>query len=203
MMKGVRVPTRGRDRVRELAMVLPVAAAYVVLRDLKLIAEEPIWLYLLVLFGSYGISLLAGELLPKRGTAAQTWARTGVQIACATVALYLTGWGAMLAIGYVALVADGIRSAGSKAALPLLVWSLAGMATGQAAIQVGLAPTMVAPSKVHGVAVLAVLGLVPAVLLFAWTAGRREQSEETATLLLELAHTLAEPGQRGRPRMAA
>src|SRR5439155_11470949 len=72
-----------------------------------------------------------------------------------------------------------------------LVYCLAAMALGQAAIALGIAPTLVRTPLVHGLAALAALGTVFTAQLLASTTAQREESEETARVLLDLAHSLS------------
>ena len=61
-------------------------------------------------------------------------------MAVIAVVIYGIGWGAILAIGFVFGAVDVMRSAGSAAARPAIVWTLVCIAAGQLAIADGAGP---------------------------------------------------------------
>jgi diguanylate cyclase (GGDEF)-like protein/PAS domain S-box-containing protein len=120
---------------------------------LGLLGPAPLW----VLLGMVALTALIGggvELLSKRIPSRR--ARTQLRLACATlcttVILYATGWGPVIAIGFVLAVIDGLRTEGSKAWLPGAGWCIAGMALGQASVALGVAPSVLEPHVAHAVA---------------------------------------------------
>lgn len=171
--------------------MVPLTVAFVVLRQTGLLADVPLLLYVAGLWGSYGISRLASVLVPRDAPDPMLWVRAGLVVAVTTFMIYLTGWGPMLTVGYLALAADQVNSCGSRAVRPLLVWSLAGIAAGQGAIAVDLAPSNIEAPLVHGLAVLAGLAVATAMSLFGLSTRQKENSQQTAMLLLELAEDLA------------
>ena len=180
-----------RERRRELLQVIPVLIALVTLREADVIADTPVWGYVLVLIAAYLGSSVVGALIEDDAPTRHLWWRAAVVVAGVTASIYVTGLGPMLAIGYVAVAADQIRTAGARAARPVLVWSLVGMVVGQSAVALDIAPSVVADDRSHGLAILAMLALVPTILLFSMVAGARERSEQTAARLLQLAGDLA------------
>ena len=73
--------------------------------------------------------------------------------------MYAIGWGPMLAIGLVFGAVESIRLSGSRAAVPSMVMSVVALSIGELAIALGIAPTLVDQPLVHGLAVLAALGV--------------------------------------------
>jgi signal transduction histidine kinase len=182
-----------RDRLLEQALVVPAAVVLVVLRHEGWLADVPIGVMLAVLWGSYLVATTAGQLWPDSAPQSALWWRCGFTMSAATAAIYLTGWGPALAVGYVAIIADTLRQCGSRAVRPALTWAFVGLVGGQVAIALHWAPTEIRRPLVHGVALMSAVALVPCMVLLAITMRRREDSEESATRLLDLAHDLAQP----------
>ena len=86
--------------------------------------------------------------------------RLAAELLATTAVIYAMGWGPMLAVGYLVIVADNLRISGSRAWRPAAAWVVVSMAVGQGTIAVGLVPSNVASPLVHGLAVLAALGVV-------------------------------------------
>jgi signal transduction histidine kinase len=186
-----RSPRRWNDRARELLQIGPVILAFALLRWADLVSNTPVWVFALGVLATYALSTLVGRVIPDDAPQPKLWIRTGVVVLASTVPMYLTGWGPMLSVGYVALMAEALRASGSRAVRPALTWSLVGLTGGQLLIWAGVFPTMIGQPLVHGAAVLAGLAVLPAALLVLTTTARRERSEETATMLLDLAGALA------------
>jgi diguanylate cyclase (GGDEF)-like protein/PAS domain S-box-containing protein len=102
-----------------------------------------------------------------------------IDIAATTTVIYATGWGPTLAIGYVFVVANEFQEHGSRVWQPALVCTTIGIGLGEAAIALGIAPTMVAEPGVHGLAVLAVLGTAFVMRLLGRATAMKEQAEAT------------------------
>jgi len=154
-----------------------VLGVFLVLQSRDLIADAPWWVFAGILVGASLLSDLAASLWPGEQAGAAVWWRTGFVAAGITAVMYTTGWGSMLAIGYAWLVGDQVGRAGSRACRPVLVWSLVCLASGQVAIEIGIAPSFVAAPRVHGLAVLSAVGLYIAVRLIERSTGAQEQAE--------------------------
>lgn len=178
-------------RTRELAVVVPLVLALVALHQTDLLAEVPLWLYIVGLLGAYGCSRLASVLVPRDAPMRLLWLRALLVVGPSTFMIYLTGWGPALAVGYLAVAADQVNSCGSRALAPVLGWSLAGLAAGQLSIAAGITPTQIDEPLVHGLALLTGLAVVTSLWLFGLTSRQKEESQQTATLLLGLAEDLA------------
>jgi diguanylate cyclase (GGDEF)-like protein/PAS domain S-box-containing protein len=72
---------------------------------------------------------------------------------------------------------DCIRLWGRKGVVPAIVWSTILIGLGELAIAIGLAPTLVSEPQVHGLAVLAALGVAFTITLFARATQEKEQAE--------------------------
>jgi signal transduction histidine kinase len=178
-------------RLRELASVVPLTVVFAILHETNLLADVPFWLYVVGLWAAYGLSRLASVLVPRDAPTRMLWVRALLVVAATTFMIYLTGWGPTLAIGYLAVAADQVNSCGSRAVVPVLGWSLVGIAAGQVSIAAGLAPTRIDEPLVHGLAVLTGMAVALAMWLFGVTSRQKEESQQTAMLLLGLAEDLA------------
>jgi diguanylate cyclase (GGDEF)-like protein/PAS domain S-box-containing protein len=156
----------------EVAMT---AVAFVLLHHYGLLGRLPVTLILslLVVAGLGQRIVHAG--LSGRDDRRALHIRLAVEAAGATAVIYAIGWGPTLAIGYVVVVAEDLRLSGSAAWRPAIVWNLAAMAGGQLAIFLGWVPTYVATPYVHGLAVLAGLGLAFVIRLLGMKTEERER----------------------------
>ncbi|MBV8296053.1 MAG: diguanylate cyclase, partial [Acidimicrobiia bacterium] len=159
-------------------MTIPLtAAAFYLLHRWGGIASIPLWQLYLIL-GLAGLaSFLAERRWPEHCTRLQLHARVAIDIAATTAVIYAIGWGPTLAIGYVFVVANEFREHGSRVWQPALVWTAIGISLGEAAIALGIAPSIVPEPEVHGLAVLAVLGTAFIMRLLGWTTALKEEAQ--------------------------
>ncbi|MBV8304486.1 MAG: EAL domain-containing protein [Acidimicrobiia bacterium] len=159
-------------------MTIPLtAAAFYLLHRWGGIASIPLWQLYLIL-GLAGLaSFLAERRWPEHCTRLQLHARVAIDIAATTAVIYAIGWGPTLAIGYVFVVANEFRKHGSRVWQPALVWTAIGISLGEAAIALGIAPSIVPEPEVHGLAVLAVLGTAFIMRLLGWTTALKEEAQ--------------------------
>jgi diguanylate cyclase (GGDEF)-like protein/PAS domain S-box-containing protein len=160
--------TRFRKQlVDPTVLTLPVVApVFWAARRLDLIAATPIWLLCALLAGFFLLSCVTTALWGRSHDGWRLWARIGEQAFGITAVMYAIGWGPMLAIGLIFGAVEGIRLSGSRAVVPAMVTSVAALALGELAIAAGIAPTLVEQPLVHGLAVLAALGLTFSIKLF-------------------------------------
>jgi len=136
---------------------LLTAAAFVGLHHFGLVGDWPLWLLLVVL----GVAGVLGELtgVPAGATPVRVHVAIATQILTVTVVIYAIGWGPMLTIGYVFVLAHLLEDGGARVWRPTLVWAIVGICLGQLAIVAGIVPTYVSVGYAHGLAVLGVLGM--------------------------------------------
>jgi len=149
--------------VLTLAVVAPV---FLVARRLDLIASTPIWFLLVLLCVAFVASCVTTALWGQCHQGWRLWARIAEQTFGITAVMYAIGWGPMLAIGLIFGAVEGIRLSGSRAVAPAMVSSVAALTLGELAIAAHIAPTLVGQPLVHGLAVLAVLGVTFTIKLF-------------------------------------
>ncbi len=179
-----RLGARLRDpSIFTLPVVVP---AFWAARRLDLISTTPLWLVFALLVAGVAATSTAAALWAEVGQGRRLWARVAVHIASITAVMYAIGWGPMLAIGLIFGAVDAIRLTGLRAVTPAIVLCVAALALGDGAIALGIAPTLVAQPLVHGLAVLAALGVVFTIKLF------ERGVIETETVEAELRHSESE-----------
>ena len=162
------------------AVTIPLTAiALYLLHRWGGIASIPLWELSLIL-GLAGLaSALSERTWPAHCTRLELHARVAIDIAATTAVIYAIGWGPTLAVGYVFVVANEFRKHGSRVWQPALVWTAVGIGLGEAAIALGIAPSIVPEPEVHGLALLAILGTAFIMRMLGWTTASREAAEAT------------------------
>jgi diguanylate cyclase (GGDEF)-like protein/PAS domain S-box-containing protein len=88
------------------------------------------------------------------------WLRIGVHFACLLPALYLSGWGPVALVAFLALTGLYITWTGSRAWRPSVVYTVAGTVLGQAGILLGLIPSYLGKSASLAVWAVGMFGVV-------------------------------------------
>ena len=138
---GARLYKRVRDPVN--LAILPVVAILFLLRWLDLIAAIPYWLIAGLVVVSFSVNVVNAALSADGSSQWRLELQIGFEMSAIALIIYGIGWGPILAIGFVFGAVDVMRTAGSAAARPAIIWTLICMALGQLAIAMGLAPTLV------------------------------------------------------------
>jgi K+-sensing histidine kinase KdpD len=185
-----------RDRWIGVVMIVSATAAVAVLRSLDLIADTPIWAYVLALVFAQAAAIASAAVFPPGGDTRSVWLRTLVHVAAASVPIYMTGLGPILAIGFVTIAADQIRRDGARSARPVYVWSVLAMAVGELLVATDVVPSLLTERRSYALAIVMAGVMAASILLFARVAGERERNEQTSLRLLDLAHVLSEAGTR-------
>lgn len=153
----------GRSRREQLAFQVVVgivtAGAFAALRGFGLLGTAPLWLLLLLLAAASVSGQLVGTRWGAGCTRREMHLRIAVHMVATTVVIYAIGWGPTLAVGYLVVFAYDLDLSGSDAYLPSVAWAMGGIAAGQVAIALGVAPSQVREPLVHGVGALGALGL--------------------------------------------
>jgi diguanylate cyclase (GGDEF)-like protein/PAS domain S-box-containing protein len=148
---------------------------FVVLYRFGLLGDLPLG----VLVGLLGLAALGSEVGGRWGgsdpTPAKLTALVGLHVLTTTIIIYSIGWGPTLAIGYLFVAARDLEGFGARASKPTLLWTVVGTLVGQVAIAVGLVHSYVSQPAVHGLAVLACLGVAFVVHLLGSKTDQRER----------------------------
>jgi diguanylate cyclase (GGDEF)-like protein/PAS domain S-box-containing protein len=134
-----------------------------------------------VMFGVLVVSAVASTALATFGQDSPAWQRhlrVASVLGTCTVAMYLTGWGPLLSVGYLYLVAQLLEDQGSRATGPIMAWLTVCSAIGLGAVALHIAPTMLHRPLVYGLGTLTTVGLLSGVRLLGASAARSEAAEE-------------------------
>ncbi|MEY2434408.1 MAG: hypothetical protein QOC92_4133 [Acidimicrobiaceae bacterium] len=142
-------------------------------------ANEPVWAYLVVLWGGATASSMTEVWFRRRPSALSLHARIFMQAACVTAALYVTGWGPVLAVAYAFMAQENVARSGAGTWRVTALWSAVWIGLGQLAIWTGFAPTMIDEPLVHGVALLNGLAVVFVVRMAGAVTDQKEKAEAT------------------------
>ena len=154
--------------------------------------------------GAAVVSEVVAVFLPAGGSRMALHLRIAAQVAGVSVAIYATGWGPVLAAGYLYIAVDAFRKHGSRAKTPLLVWVSAAIVGGQVAIATGAAPTSLPVPAVHGVALLVFFAVLTSVeFLGTVTRGKEREERRTRILLRHSADAVVVVGRDGAVRYAS
>ena len=157
--------------------VPPVIAIFCLIRSRNLVADIPYWVIAVLLLAALVVNTLNVALWAERPTGWRLEVRVALEMAVIALVVYGVGWGPVLAIGFVFGAVDIMRTAGSVAARPAIVWTLVCMGAGQLAIAVGAAPSLIHQPLVDGLSALDALGAVFTIKVLQWFASARETSE--------------------------
>ena len=110
------------------------------------------------------------------------------------VCIYVTGWGATLALGFVFGAAESIRVVGSRAARPAGVFTIVSIAAGEILVGVGRCPSLLPQPQGHGLAVLEAVGAAMIIALLGWATAEKERVEESVRRSEERFRALVQHG---------
>jgi diguanylate cyclase (GGDEF)-like protein/PAS domain S-box-containing protein len=160
----------------QLATVL-VVPLYVIGREHGWVSHLPLW----ALIGSLAVTQLAttaaAAAWPNPQTTLELWARVSVMQVGVALCIYVGGWGATLALGFVFGAADLIRVVGSRAARPAGVVTVVSIVVGEILVATGALPSLLPQPQGHGLAVLEGVGAAMIIALLGWATSAKEQVE--------------------------
>src|SRR3954451_22616789 len=110
---------------------LLVAPLFVLGAHVGFLAKVPVWMPVGALLLTQISTSVATLVLPPGGPAWHTSIRAGFMIVMTGLTVYLTGWGAVFAIGFVFNAAEQMRVDGSRAARLAVPWIVATVAGGE------------------------------------------------------------------------
>ncbi len=171
-----------------------VAPLFALGQSAGFIADVALWQLIGALLFAQIASSLATAVIRPGSTSWRLWLRVGAMCLPIGIVIYLTGWGATLAVGLVFGVAECIRVEGSPAARSGIVLTCASIALGEVAIAQGWIPTLLPEPEGHGFAVLAAIGASLIIALIGWTTARKEQVEDDLSASEERFRALVQHG---------
>jgi diguanylate cyclase (GGDEF)-like protein/PAS domain S-box-containing protein len=150
--------------VRRLPKLSPTVLAYlmgplalpviILLMHFGLIVRRPIWLWVAVFVATPGTALIADLLYRHRPSRLRIHLRIAQNAAAVTTVIYLSGWGPVLVLAFAFLALENMARDGSRLWRTTVVWSLLGIAAGQAAVWERWAPSVLSIAKANTLAFL-------------------------------------------------
>ncbi len=139
------------------AIVIATAVALWWLERFHVVAAQPLWLLIVAVAIGYLCSWIVHLVYAAAPSRGRLHARIAVQVAVATTLMYMTGWGPALTLGYIFVARDNLTVGRDLSWRAIAAWVAAGLAAGQAAVSLGLAPSFVGVPDEYGLAALAAL----------------------------------------------
>ena len=173
-----RVWARGTSRRATGYWVLVCIVLFWLAGRAGLTAGTPVWILTLLVGATYLGSTVAHTMIPAPADGARLWLRVGVEMTGITAVVYALGWGPTLGVAYLFGTVDNLEGDGWAVASPAIVFSVAGIALGQLAIALHLAPTLIDEPLVHGLAALSALGIAGTIRLLAWETRDKERAQD-------------------------
>jgi diguanylate cyclase (GGDEF)-like protein/PAS domain S-box-containing protein len=131
----------------------PVAFVVIILMThLGLVVRQPDWLWIAVFALIPTTSLMVDNLCRRRSSNTFINIRVAQNVAAVTGVIYLTGWGPVLVVAFAFVALENISHDGSDLWRVSALWSILGIAAGQAAIEAGWAPSVLSASHANALA---------------------------------------------------
>lgn len=173
-----KAPLRLTPRLLVFAVAVPGAlGSLLVLRSLGLVAEVPVWAYVLAVLGTAVGSLIVERWKLAGPGTTQMHGRIAVHVAGVTACIYLTGWGPVLGMAYGFSAFADMEQSGARTWRAALGWSLAGCAIGQSLVLAGWAPSKLSTSAAMGIGFLGTLMFGLAIRMAGATGEDQERAE--------------------------
>jgi diguanylate cyclase (GGDEF)-like protein/PAS domain S-box-containing protein len=168
-------PRLSRERILDPVnlTVFPSLVALVLARHAGVIAAEPLWKICgALVLAHFSATGFAACFTPGTDRAKPKLFLT-ISIALGGVLFYITGWGAILAVAFVAHAVVVVQSDGSRYGFTAIVVTLLTIVVGEIAVALGLVQSMISEPTGHGIAVLE--AAVTAIVIALVTRGQREK----------------------------
>jgi diguanylate cyclase (GGDEF)-like protein/PAS domain S-box-containing protein len=148
------------------------------------VARKPMWLWLIVLVAGPTTSAITEHLWTHTPSTGRFQLRIAQNAAVVTTIIYLTGWGPVFVLAYAFAALENISWGGSRAWKGSALWSVAGIAAGQTAIALHVAPSKFSIGTAHAVAITGAF-LVFFVIRMAGAVMQQKEKAETSMRLSE------------------
>jgi diguanylate cyclase (GGDEF)-like protein/PAS domain S-box-containing protein len=138
---------------------IPVWILFMIGRHFGFIANEPAWLLFGAIFTAQAVTMAFAFAFPPGTDRAKPVVHLGVEIAVIGLACYVTGWGAVLCVGYVFAAVGHMSTDGSRMGRWAMLFAMLTIAAGELAISFGWFKSLIPEPQGHGLAVLEIAGL--------------------------------------------
>lgn len=145
-----------------------------VMRHFGIIAIEPLWIYG-VMFGVAGVCFGLFEVrVANEPTSVRLNAQMAVSALITTALIYVTGWGPALISVYATSAVLIIVRYGSSTWKTCVMWNLTGIALGQLAVELHIAPSKLPVHDSDAIAAFAAVGFVAMMRIVAYESEQKE-----------------------------
>ena len=159
----------------------PALITILLLRHAGLVANKPVWMWVVVFALIPALSIATDMLYERRPSPAAFHARACWHVVAVTTVIYLTGWGPVLVGAFAFVAIENISAMGAQAWRITAVWSLAGIAAGQVGVAEGWFPSFLAGDKAQALGVMGVFVLLFVIRMAGATMQRKEEAEASTT----------------------
>ncbi len=168
-------PRLARDRLLDPVnlVVFPSLLALVVARHAGVVADEPLWKLCGTLVIAHLVSTCVASCFTPGTDRAKPNLFLALSIGLGGAFLYVTGWGAILAVAFVAHAVVVIQADGSRYGFAATVITLLTILVGEIAVGLGLVQSMISEPTGHGLAALE--AAVTAIVIALVTRGQRDK----------------------------
>jgi diguanylate cyclase (GGDEF)-like protein/PAS domain S-box-containing protein len=170
-----------RDILLHPGTFLPFAVwiLFVAGRHYGFIADQPLWLLLGALAVAQIATLGLSLAFPPGSERAKPVLHLAVEIAVIALVIYVTGWGAVLAVGFVYAAASHMSSDGSRLARPAMVFTALAITAGETVVALGWLRSLQPEPEGHGLAVLEAAGVCAVMWIMSFTQREKETANSS------------------------
>ena len=159
-------------------LIGPMAlVAVLALRHFGLVANEPVWAWVVILTVLPVVSLLSESLDSGPSSRLRIHARVAWHAAVVTTVIYLTGWGPVLVGAFAFATLQTVAHDGSKTWPVSAAWSVIGVAIGQLFIFERWAPSFLANSEAQALGLMGAFVLMFMIRMAGATMAQKEEAE--------------------------
>ncbi|HEX6392797.1 MAG TPA: EAL domain-containing protein [Acidimicrobiales bacterium] len=149
-------------------------------RDMHDIADHPMWVYGLLWLIPAVLSTAATVRDAKHPTAWTLQGRAATGALATTLIIYATGWGPAVDVVYLVAAQQLVAEKGAAAWRVCRLWAFAGIAGGQIAVAVGIAPSYIRTPLDNGIAALGAVAFLYVSRMAETISADRERAWEAA-----------------------
>ena len=173
-------PRRGRDRLLDPVnfALLPSLLLLLVARHFGMIAAVPTWEIVAALVTAFAGGVLFATRFPPGTAASKPCAFLALTTFMGGLLLYTIGWGAVLAVTFIASAAVVIEADGARYGRTAIALTLVTIAVGEIGVALGVFQSMVAEPTGHGLAVFEATLTATVIALLARGQRDKELAEE-------------------------
>ena len=156
---------------------IPVWILMIVGQKYGFVADVPLWMLLGSLLMAQLGSTLFALAFPPGTPRAKPVVHLVIEMALIGVAIYCTGWGPLLTVGFIFSASGHMGIDGSRLGRPAIFISALVIALGELGIALGWVPSLLSEPQGHGLALLEAAGVGAAIWLISFTQSGKEAAE--------------------------